>query len=108
VADAPSGLSLTPPRETKLKNYPRHDRQELGFDIINVKKITAKRPSPEGLIVTVSLPPFLATLSRRQKSHTHALHTFHRFTHFYLPPQDPDLPYAVLHLPGFRPQLVPM
>jgi hypothetical protein len=32
--------------------------QELGFDIINVKQMKAKRPSPEGPITTVTFPLF--------------------------------------------------
>jgi hypothetical protein len=32
--------------------------QELGFDIINVKQMTAKRPSPEAYITTVNFPLF--------------------------------------------------
>lgn len=46
------------------------DLQELRFDVRGVKQMTAKRPSHEGPLVTVSLPPFPATLARYQKSHT--------------------------------------
>jgi hypothetical protein len=38
----------------------------MGFDVISVKQVTAKRPSLEALITTVSLPPFLGTGTLRK------------------------------------------
>jgi hypothetical protein len=42
--------------------------QELGYEVISVKQITAKRPSPEEEVTLVFLPLFLITLVRNQKS----------------------------------------
>jgi hypothetical protein len=42
--------------------------QELGYEAISVKQMTAKRPSPAGGDTLVSLPLFLVTLVRKQKS----------------------------------------
>jgi hypothetical protein len=42
--------------------------KELGYEAISVKQMTAKRPSPEGRVTLVSLPFFLITLVRNQKS----------------------------------------
>jgi hypothetical protein len=42
--------------------------QELGYEVISVKQMTAKHPSREGEVTLVSLPPFLITLVRKQKS----------------------------------------
>jgi hypothetical protein len=42
--------------------------QEIDYDIINVKQMTAKRPSPEGVVTHTSLPLFLVILARNQKS----------------------------------------
>jgi hypothetical protein len=42
--------------------------QELGYEVISVKQMTAKRPSPEGEVTLVSLPLFFITLVRNQKS----------------------------------------
>jgi acyl-CoA synthetase (NDP forming) len=42
--------------------------QELGYEVISVKQITAKRPSPENGVTLVPLPLFLFTLVRNQKS----------------------------------------
>jgi hypothetical protein len=42
--------------------------QELGYEVISVKQMTAKRPSPEGGVTCISLPLFLGTLARSQKS----------------------------------------
>jgi hypothetical protein len=36
--------------------------QELGYEVISVKQMTAKRPSPEGEVTLVSLPLLLITL----------------------------------------------
>jgi hypothetical protein len=44
------------------------DLQELGYEVYSVKQMTAKRPSPEGGVTLVSLPLFLITLVRNQKS----------------------------------------
>jgi hypothetical protein len=42
--------------------------QELGYEVISVKQMTAKRPSPEGEATCISLPLFLVTLARSEKS----------------------------------------
>jgi hypothetical protein len=42
--------------------------QDLGYEVISVKQMTAKCPSPEGGVTLVSLPLFLITLVRNQKS----------------------------------------
>jgi hypothetical protein len=42
--------------------------QELGYEVISVKQMTAKRPSPEGGATCISLPLFLVTLARSEKS----------------------------------------
>jgi hypothetical protein len=42
--------------------------QELGYEVISVKEMTAKRPYPEGKVTLISLPLFLITLVRNQKS----------------------------------------
>jgi hypothetical protein len=42
--------------------------QELGYEVISVKQMTAKRPSPEGEVTLVSLPLFLITLVRNHTS----------------------------------------
>jgi hypothetical protein len=42
--------------------------RELGYEVISVKQMTAKRPSPEGEVTHVSLPLFLITLARNQNS----------------------------------------
>jgi hypothetical protein len=42
--------------------------QELGYEVISVKQMKAKRPSLEGGDTLVSLPLFLITLVRNQKS----------------------------------------
>jgi hypothetical protein len=42
--------------------------QELGYEVISVKLMTAKLPSPEGGDNLVTLPLFLVTLVRNQKS----------------------------------------
>jgi hypothetical protein len=42
--------------------------QELGYEVISDKQMTAKRSSPEGEVNLVSLPLFLITLVRNQKS----------------------------------------
>jgi hypothetical protein len=42
--------------------------QESGYDVINVKQMTAKRPSPEGGVTPVYLPLLLITLVRNQNS----------------------------------------
>jgi hypothetical protein len=42
--------------------------QELGYEIIIVKQMTAKRPSPEGEVTLVSLPPSLS-LWEETRSH---------------------------------------
>jgi hypothetical protein len=42
--------------------------QELGYEVISFKQMTAKRPSPEGEVTLVSLPLFLITVVRNQKS----------------------------------------
>jgi hypothetical protein len=41
--------------------------QELDYDIIIVKQMTAKRPTPEGGVTHVSLPLLLVTLLRNAK-----------------------------------------
>jgi hypothetical protein len=41
--------------------------QELGYEVISIKQMTAKRLSPEGEVTLVSLPLFLITLERNQK-----------------------------------------
>jgi hypothetical protein len=40
--------------------------QELGYEVISVKQMTTKRPSPEE-VTLVSLPLFLITLVINQK-----------------------------------------
>jgi hypothetical protein len=42
--------------------------QELGYEVINVKQMTVKCPSPEGEVTLISLPLYLITLVRNQKS----------------------------------------
>jgi hypothetical protein len=42
--------------------------QEMAYEVISVKQITAKHPSPEGEVTIVSLPLFLITVVRNQKS----------------------------------------
>jgi hypothetical protein len=42
--------------------------QELEYEVISVKQMTAKRPTPAGGVSLVSLPLFLITLVRNQKS----------------------------------------
>jgi hypothetical protein len=42
--------------------------QELDYEVISVKQMTAKRPSPEGGVTLVSLPLFFNTLVRNRKS----------------------------------------
>jgi hypothetical protein len=42
--------------------------QELGYEVISVKQMTAKHSSPEGEVTLVSLPLFLITLVRNHKS----------------------------------------
>jgi hypothetical protein len=42
--------------------------QELGYEVISIKQMTAKRPSPAGGDTLVSLTLFLVTLLRNQKS----------------------------------------
>jgi hypothetical protein len=42
--------------------------QEFGCEVISVKQMTAKHPSPEREVPLVSLPLFLITLVRYQKS----------------------------------------
>jgi hypothetical protein len=42
--------------------------QELGCEVISVKQMMAKHPSPEGGVTLVCLPLFLITLLRNQKS----------------------------------------
>jgi hypothetical protein len=42
--------------------------QELGYEVISVKQMTAKRLSPEGEVTLVSLPLFLVTLVRNKQS----------------------------------------
>jgi hypothetical protein len=42
--------------------------QELGYEVISDKQMTAKRPSPEGDVTLVSLPLCFITLVRNQKS----------------------------------------
>jgi hypothetical protein len=42
--------------------------QELGYEVISVKQMTAKRPSPEGGATCISLPLSLVDLARSQKS----------------------------------------
>jgi hypothetical protein len=44
--------------------------QERGFEVIDIKQKTVKRPSLEGSTTTVILPLFLVTLARCQKSQT--------------------------------------
>lgn len=44
--------------------------QEWGTDVIGVKHMTAKRPSPEGPLMTTHLRLFLVTLTRCLKSQT--------------------------------------
>jgi hypothetical protein len=41
--------------------------QELGYEVISVKQLTAKRPSPEGGVACISPRIFLVTLARSQK-----------------------------------------
>jgi hypothetical protein len=43
--------------------------QELGYEVLSVKQMTVKRPFPAGGDTLVSLPLFLVTLVRNQKSH---------------------------------------
>jgi hypothetical protein len=43
---------------------------DLGFDIINIKQMTSKRPTKEGGTQVANLPLFLVTLPRTEKSHT--------------------------------------
>jgi hypothetical protein len=42
--------------------------QEIDYDVISVKQMTAKRPTPEGGVKQTSLPFFLVTLGRNQKA----------------------------------------
>jgi hypothetical protein len=42
--------------------------QELGYEVINVKQMTAKFPFPEGEVTLLFFPLFLITLVRNQKS----------------------------------------
>jgi hypothetical protein len=42
--------------------------QELGYEVIIVKQMTAKRPAPQGEVTLVSIPIFFITLVRNQKS----------------------------------------
>jgi hypothetical protein len=42
--------------------------QELGYEVISVKEMTAKRPPPGGGATLLSLALFLITLARNQKS----------------------------------------
>jgi hypothetical protein len=42
--------------------------QELGYKVISLKQMTAKHPSPEGAVSLISIPLFLITLGRNQKS----------------------------------------
>jgi hypothetical protein len=42
--------------------------QEMGYEVISVKQMAAKRPSAEGGVTIVTLPLFLITLIRNQKS----------------------------------------
>jgi hypothetical protein len=42
--------------------------QELGYEVISVKQMTVKSPSPEGEVTLVSLHLFFITLVRNQKS----------------------------------------
>jgi hypothetical protein len=42
--------------------------EELGYEVTSAKQMTAKCPSPEGGVTLVSLPLFLITLVRNQKS----------------------------------------
>jgi hypothetical protein len=44
--------------------------QELGFDVNNLKEMTAKRLFPEGSVTTLTLLLFLVTLACCQKSQT--------------------------------------
>lgn len=57
-----------------LINTSSHDihlaLQQIGFDLISVKQITAKHPSPEGLITTVAMLHFLVTKICCHKSQT--------------------------------------
>jgi hypothetical protein len=42
--------------------------QEIDYDSISVKQMTAKRSTPEGGITHISLPLFLVTLERIKNS----------------------------------------
>jgi hypothetical protein len=69
-------FTFYPKSDKYVREFIRHlpsqdiifDLQELRFEV-SVKQMTAKRPSHEGPIVTVSLPSFLATPALCQKSH---------------------------------------
>jgi hypothetical protein len=41
--------------------------QEIGYNVISVKQMMARRPTPGGITLT-SLPLFLVILARNQKS----------------------------------------
>jgi hypothetical protein len=41
--------------------------QEIDYDVVSAKQMTAKRPTPEGAVAHTSLPLFLFTLARNQK-----------------------------------------
>jgi hypothetical protein len=42
--------------------------QEIDYDIISVKQMTAKPTTPEGEVTHTSLPLFLVTVTRNQKA----------------------------------------
>jgi hypothetical protein len=64
------------PVKAVIRHLPNHTSseditvalQELGYEVISVKKMTEKRPSSEGEVTLVSFPLFLITLVRNQKS----------------------------------------
>jgi hypothetical protein len=85
------------------------DLQEMGYEVFSVKEMTAKRPCPKGEVTLVSLPLFLITLVRNQK--TLDIFKTSSFCNIIVKVEaykSKKWPEPVLQLPGFWPHLGPL